>query len=725
MSNIADSDYHKFLTGEVVDADGSATGADLNPLFKIFQAANNDNFQRIQTNKGTADAHIANGGIHVTSGEKSTIASAATHIANGAIHVTADEKSAIAASTAHIANGSVHVTGSEKATIASAATHIANNGIHVTSGEKTTIANAAAHIVDTNIHTTLTEKEKLAGIEAGAEKNQNAFAKVAVTGQLDVAATAKADTVRFVAGAGMNITTDPATKSVLFINTGGGGEGGSGGAYVNALQYGAVGDGVVDNGSIISSIRTALGSAGGTVYFPTGVYRITDSARFVASEGSGPISIVGDGDGTVFLIDNVSENHAKAPFYIKGLTGVSYRNFKVKSTVVLDPSNRNSSQHGFWILDCNDVTVDNVACDGMAATFLLTQRCQKVQILNCRYANTLADGIHITDNSKNVTIIGNKGYLTGDDGIAVVSYIGDGGYCEDVTITENHVYNSKARGITSVGGKRITIALNHVISTVSSGLLVNKDLNYNTYDNIDVIFFGNIVQDAGQETPKPGVPTGNQFGIEIASGAYGTICESNIVRNAKTRGISGFGDEVSGLSHHITIKSNKVIGCGTDGINFQNLKGCVIEANRIEQCGGYGGWFQSVAGSSFYSNYFYNNNANGTVAVDNCNINNSNWCTIVGNVAEDDRTPQKVERGIEIGNSTNCKVGGNSVIQSDGVTNVTYATGCANITRMDTTYTGNGAPTATFYAPGTEYFDITSKKNYKWDGAAWRSAQYT
>jgi len=724
VSRIADSDYHKFLTGEVVDADSSPTGADLNPLFKVFQAANNDNFDRIQSNKTTADTHIANSGIHVTSGEKSTIASAAAHIADSTIHVTPTDKSNLAAATAHIANGAVHVTSGEKTTISNAATHIANNGIHVTSGEKTTIANAASHIADGNIHTTLSEKNKLAAIEAGAEVNQSAFSKIVVPGQLDVDASSKTDLFRLVAGSGINLTTDPGTNSVTIINTGGGG-GGSSGTYVNALDYGAVGDGVVSNNAAFASIRAALGSAGGTVYLPTGIYRITDSVRFVASEGSGPVSIVGDGDGTVILIDNVSESHTKAPLYISGLTGVSYRNFMIKSTVPLLHANRNATQHGFWILDCTDITVDNVSCDGMAATFLLTQRSQKVQVLNCRYNNTLADGIHITDNSKNVTIIGNKGYLTGDDGIAVVSYITDGGYCEDVTIMGNHIYNSKARGIASVGGKRITIALNHVNSTVSSGLLVNKDLNYNTYDNIDVFFFGNTVLNAGQETPKEGVPTGNQFGIEIATGSPGTVCESNIVRNAKTRGISGIGDEISGQSHRITIKSNKIAECGSDGINFQNINGCVIEANRVESCGGYGGWFQSVSGSSFYSNYFYNNNTSATASIDNLNINNSNWCIIVGNVAEDSRSPQLVERGIEIGDSSNCKVGGNNVVQADGVTNVTFATGCSMITRMDTTFTGNGAPTATHYAPGTEYFDISSKKNYKWDGATWRSAQYT
>lgn len=47
MSSIGDASYHKFLTGETVDANGSPTGADLNPLLKVFQTAINDNYARI------------------------------------------------------------------------------------------------------------------------------------------------------------------------------------------------------------------------------------------------------------------------------------------------------------------------------------------------------------------------------------------------------------------------------------------------------------------------------------------------------------------------------------------------------------------------------------------------------------------------------------------------------------------------------------------------------
>lgn len=59
----------------------------------------------------------------------------------------------------------------------------------------------------TNIHTTVTEKTKLAGIEAGAEVNQNAFAVIN-----NLIASAKSDTVTFEGGTGITISVNTVTK---------------------------------------------------------------------------------------------------------------------------------------------------------------------------------------------------------------------------------------------------------------------------------------------------------------------------------------------------------------------------------------------------------------------------------------------------------------------------------------------------------------------------------
>ena len=69
--------------------------------------------------------------------------------------------------------------------------------------------------LSTNDYTTA-EKEKLAGIEAGAQVNQNAYATVKV-GENTISATTSSDTIEYAAGS--NITLTPANKTVTISAT--------------------------------------------------------------------------------------------------------------------------------------------------------------------------------------------------------------------------------------------------------------------------------------------------------------------------------------------------------------------------------------------------------------------------------------------------------------------------------------------------------------------------
>tara|TARA_B100001057_G_scaffold93555_1_gene89900 strand:- start:858 stop:3449 length:2592 start_codon:yes stop_codon:yes gene_type:complete len=61
----------------------------------------------------------------------------------------------------------------------------------------------------------------------GGEVNQNAFSNIAVSGQSNIVADAKQDTVTFVAGSNMTITTNAGGDEVTFASSGGGGGGSS------------------------------------------------------------------------------------------------------------------------------------------------------------------------------------------------------------------------------------------------------------------------------------------------------------------------------------------------------------------------------------------------------------------------------------------------------------------------------------------------------------------
>lgn len=71
--------------------------------------------------------------------------------------------------------------------------------------------------LSTNDYTT-TEKTKLSGIAAGAEVNQNAFAKV-VVGSTTIAADAKSDSLTLVAGSNVTITPDATNDKITIAAT--------------------------------------------------------------------------------------------------------------------------------------------------------------------------------------------------------------------------------------------------------------------------------------------------------------------------------------------------------------------------------------------------------------------------------------------------------------------------------------------------------------------------
>lgn len=99
-------------------------------------------------------------------------------------------------------DGTIHIDGSGAVTVAAGS---GTDRIVVSASNATS---SAAGLMTSAQYT------KLSNIASGAEVNQNAFSKVAVSGQTTVEADAKTDTLSLVAGDNVAITTDASTDSV-------------------------------------------------------------------------------------------------------------------------------------------------------------------------------------------------------------------------------------------------------------------------------------------------------------------------------------------------------------------------------------------------------------------------------------------------------------------------------------------------------------------------------
>ncbi|NTZ07773.1 right-handed parallel beta-helix repeat-containing protein [Burkholderia metallica] len=156
-----------------------------------------------------------------------------------------------------------------------------------------------------------------------------------------------------------------------------------------------------------------------------------------------------------------------------------------------------------------DVQVLDNIIEGGASAGIFVFGGADVAIVGNRVLSTLADGIHMTHGARNVLVQGNVVRGTGDDMIAVVSYLADGALTRNVLITGNAVEgNTWGRGITVVGGAEVTISNNIVRDVqVSAGILVAQEDSYRTYGASDIRVENNeisAIQVAAKRTdPRP------------------------------------------------------------------------------------------------------------------------------------------------------------------------------------------------------------------------------
>jgi hypothetical protein len=158
-------------------------------------------------------------------------------------------------------------------------------------------------------------------------------------------------------------------------------------------------------------------------------------------------------------------------------------------------------------------------------------------------SRTLADGIHVTAGSSYGRVINNYVKETGDDMIAVVSYIGDPSTSaatvaanftnlrssqmnHHITISGNMVSGQYwGRGISVVGGENVTIENNSIDKTThAAGVYLARETSYLTFGVRNVIVRNNTITDVQTTIPaytagtvSPNAPKTGHGAVEIYS----------------------------------------------------------------------------------------------------------------------------------------------------------------------------------------------------------------
>jgi len=480
----------------------------------------------------------------------------------------------------------------------------------------------------------------------------------------------------------------------VFIPTGGDGSAGwlriDGGYNVglghNVEWYGAIGD---DSTDCLAGFDLAKASK--KVFVPSGNYNISSILVLdgVYMYGTGETSIISgtvEGDCAISLTGN-------APL-IKDI----YKKHKnVTSKTSTDAG------AGINVSAATRATVENCRIDGSSGVgILITNATTDYHIKGNTILNTLADGIHNTHESNKGTITENHVFNSGDDGIAVVSYISKATKVNDINIDNNKVYNANTRGITVVGGDNVKITNNTINNPTYAGILIHSDASFSTYGCLNIKVDNNTLQDTGSSTVE------NYASIQIAGRASYPVENIKITNNdlldCRYRGIqAGTGTDTKDIKISGNTIDTNLSGPGIEAIGTQNLN---INTNILIDTHGHGIYVANTCTGiiKVLNNDLEDINSSGTASNDVIHIQSASTADAI-NVSHNSHTNPSaytVERLVECNNDDaiirdNYSSVGKLIVHSDQTKDI-------NKNRRSE---GTAAPTTGTWGQGDVVYDTT------------------
>lgn len=128
---------------------------------------------------------------------------------------------------------------------------------------------------------------------------------------------------------------------------------------------------------------------------------------------------------------------------------------------------------------------------GAAAAGVLLDNSHHCFLTDVQVFDTMADGLHITNNSSYIEVRKYKAVRPGDDGLAIVSYDRKDRpplVCHNICARDILVVDGKARGIAIVGGNHVSIEGVEVVRSACAGVYINSEISYGTFGNYQCSF---------------------------------------------------------------------------------------------------------------------------------------------------------------------------------------------------------------------------------------------
>lgn len=293
---------------------------------------------------------------------------------------------------------------------------------------------------------------------------------------------------------------------------------GSGGREFRPETYGAVGDGVADDGTAILATQTAMAVGDVMVLTQGKVYRHTGLLNFT-KDG---ISIVGSG-----------ELRAATPTASAvRLSGINQSMIGVHLTCPSASSRGNTEDHHKLVLTGTGTYLEDVKVTGSHAAGIFYYGATYVDSVNCKVYDTYADAHHMTNGAHHIEMLNpvadwSNSTGIGDDGIATVSYQGTGTLCHDINVWNPKVVNAKAgRGVTIVGGEDVFYHNVDVRNTYAAGVYIACEDSFLTH-GVSRVGVSGTIYGAGT-LPTPSGKLDLDHGAVLVYSARNTLSVQNV-----------------------------------------------------------------------------------------------------------------------------------------------------------------------------------------------------
>jgi len=264
----------------------------------------------------------------------------------------------------------------------------------------------------------------------------------------------------------------------------------------------------------------------------------------------------------------------------------------IRTAVMPTVRDPRSEATGLDVYEATDFTIQRVHVGPVASAGIFVRRSHgsssaPATIRDCVVERTLADGIHMTEGSEYIDVTQNEVFSTGDDFIAVVSYLWNGRLSRKISISKNSVsVQSHGRGISVVGGEDVTIDANIIAGTAGAGIYLASEASWNTYGTAGITVQDNTLTNVAKDgTGHGGIHVSGRPSFPVRT----VVIKGNRVMDAGNSGLL-----IDSYSQNIRFEGNEIDGAGRNGISIsQNTSDIFVTAdgsnlNIVRNCGEYG-----------------------------------------------------------------------------------------------------------------------------------------